>query len=555
MPSTRKAFIRYIVFCSLCIVLFAVVFHFLIHSLDRHVLTSYEIDSGWNVSINGELFENISISNFDFPVTKEGDVVEISQVLDIPDIRYPVLRFMVFYSVLDVFVDGELVYSYGHDIYAENRNPGCGPHYIKLGEGNCKKDFRARLLVTEKNSFSSLKKMHIEEASESYTALFRESVYVLGVGFFLLLLGILGMIGSFVIKVLGYPMKKIFSVSATTFGLGLFILFHNNIMDLFFSNYSLNSWIEHISIFFVNYALTAIVYIFILNGKREKFVLRLICYIYSVYVVIALVLDALNIMHLPEGRVYFIVIMFTEVLFAICFVIRKLFTGTVAESITSAGILFMMILIAFEFAKYVLVKYTNFLGFIFQGSFTVVGALLFVVNIAQSYLMLVEIDAKKTYADEKIKEQKGFDYLTGLYNADICQEQLQAVAQSGNSNSCVICIRLIPVSEDAPNVETLEGGEFIKLFSGYMQGIFSNYGFLCRLDKMMFCVVAHRLAAEKISRFERMLKDLLFSEMQKKPKMQYALHLGSAFFYEEENPTELYKLAETRMKEKAFTRH
>ena len=78
----------------------------------------FELDHGWNVKVNGDEYENVTLSEFAFDTRNRGDRVEYWISLPVGSmIKSPMLELYSVHSVIDVYLDNELIYTYGHEIY------------------------------------------------------------------------------------------------------------------------------------------------------------------------------------------------------------------------------------------------------------------------------------------------------------------------------------------------------------------------------------------------------------------------------------------------------
>lgn len=82
----------------------------------------YIMDTGWTVQFDDRTFVNVTLSSFDFPQSIDrGDKVVLYNVLPkSTDFNLPVLKLQTYSSVINVYLNGDRVYSYGEDIYSNN---------------------------------------------------------------------------------------------------------------------------------------------------------------------------------------------------------------------------------------------------------------------------------------------------------------------------------------------------------------------------------------------------------------------------------------------------
>lgn len=92
-----------------------------------------ELDSGWKVKVHGTRYKNVTLSGFYFDMCNCGDTMTME--LKLPDdniISEALLTFYSVHSVVDMYLDDKLFYTYGHDLYDKNKMLGYGMHYVDL---------------------------------------------------------------------------------------------------------------------------------------------------------------------------------------------------------------------------------------------------------------------------------------------------------------------------------------------------------------------------------------------------------------------------------------
>ena len=94
------------------------------------------MDWGYELSINGSVYENVEpydvYKHLD-RLLKYGDVVSLTTTLpDLGDIPFPALLFRSRYSAMEVYVDGKVIYDFGHELVKKRHFIGKMYHFIPL---------------------------------------------------------------------------------------------------------------------------------------------------------------------------------------------------------------------------------------------------------------------------------------------------------------------------------------------------------------------------------------------------------------------------------------
>ena len=140
-----------------------IVFLLLTYTSERKLQPDYEeLDDHWEVEINGKQYKDVTLSNFTFPVTNKGDVVQLTRVLDRKvRVQNPVLRMYSIHSVVEVYMNNAMIYGYGREDYKEGKLLGYGYQYIPLPQGYQGHEIRIVLTVSENNAFTGIQSMRI----------------------------------------------------------------------------------------------------------------------------------------------------------------------------------------------------------------------------------------------------------------------------------------------------------------------------------------------------------------------------------------------------------
>lgn len=83
------------------------------------------LNEHWHVEINDTVYDDVVLDDFLFPAVNKGDTVKMSYVLtDQDSIANPVLRFYTIHSDIEIWCDGENIYSYGQDLRGRRKTDG-----------------------------------------------------------------------------------------------------------------------------------------------------------------------------------------------------------------------------------------------------------------------------------------------------------------------------------------------------------------------------------------------------------------------------------------------
>ena len=92
-----------------------------------------ELDDEWSISTQGKEYENVTLSSERLEIFDKGDEILMERM--IPEdfsVTNPTLEFYTVHSVIEVYIDDEMIYSYGREFYEQGRLLGYGENFISL---------------------------------------------------------------------------------------------------------------------------------------------------------------------------------------------------------------------------------------------------------------------------------------------------------------------------------------------------------------------------------------------------------------------------------------
>lgn len=105
-----------------------------------------QLDSGWSVKFGEKEYEDVSFTNFNISTRNRGDVISFSRVIPKSNINSPMIMFKSKYDVVDVYIDGQKVYTFGMDYYQKGKL--VPKKYNKVYIGDNKSDTRIEIVLT-----------------------------------------------------------------------------------------------------------------------------------------------------------------------------------------------------------------------------------------------------------------------------------------------------------------------------------------------------------------------------------------------------------------------
>lgn len=544
-----KGMFRFGVFAAFALCLFFSVFYWFMNKLEQKIVfDAVSFNKNWSVLIDDRKYINIDLTDFSFPVVSTGTTIELENVLPQFNVPNPVLRIYTLYCTVELYLNDELVYTYGQELLKKSKNVGCGAHVTSLE--NYKQGDRVKIIlnVTEKRSFTSFQPAWIESAEKTFGNMLSGRLFLIFIAVFLV---VLGLVSSFVILFFVFfnkPIAKILALSQSLLWLGIFELYTNRCMVIFFSNYSLNSWMEHVSLYCTNFAVLALFYTVITRRKIEKQIVLCLIYIFAVYCALILLLDYSGVMHLPATRNVQFVLLGIEIIFALYISIRNIRLQFWQERLPSIGFLLMLFFFIVDIVRYPVQKYLMLNLAVMQGSPVSFGLLIFLTVMVSSYLLNIRPESGKKAMQALNEKHLRLDYQTGFLNSFAINEYLKSLDENERGEFSILMLQLVPAGRETPDLLSLDVSDILVAFSNHIKENLNGRAEIGYFGNAEFCAISQDLRKEDIHRLLITLDEQLFTEIQKHPRFQYTLAHGLVFRSEVEHLTYLLPLAKERLR-------
>lgn len=296
-----------------------------------HFFTAKRTDSIWykgfgkicDVRVNNKSYSDVRLSHFNFGTMKRHTHVVIKTVLPKKLENNTNLVIRTFYSTVFVYADGKNLYSYGKDLYKDNKMLGSGYHFITIPTKYEGKAISIVMDTSTFNAFRMVKFFKLCKKNNPSFYVFYSYTPVLFMSFFMLILGLIGCSFSLLFFSLqDFSDGYIFYVFLTSFLSGLW----TNCSSVFFhflaKNYELGTFLEFFSLYFM--LLSYLVAVSkIENEEKYKHFFNFAKTSYIIFLIIAFSLHILKILFLPE---------FLNIMHLIATIVMIIITYTLAKN-------------------------------------------------------------------------------------------------------------------------------------------------------------------------------------------------------------------------------
>lgn len=513
----------------------------------------FALDDGWDITINQDSYQNVLLTEFQFPAVRTGDRITMQRILPSEwGLVEGVMRFYVRHNAVRMYIDDELIYEYGQDRLAAGQTLGSGYQFIQFPDKYQGKTLRIELVMAEDKVITKLDSIRIYECENALRALVTENRLPLFCGSFLIIFGL--MIGVITTVALFFSTKyiRLFCIALFSMFMGLWSLSYYNVMQIFAIPLYLISLINYLALYLAPIPLIVYIHAEVANLKYRPLRIFYWCYLAVDILVVTTVilLHVFNLVHLAGVLKYVQGIMLCGILFFLLVLLINLKYAKVENRLPVLGLLIFIGCVAYDMIGYNSERYLGRENFkisgVSSGGIVIFICILFIsfyIEMTQKMMEQKERDflIKSAYTDE----------LTQLHNRRYCMEYMNKLKEERNFKYTVICFDLNNLKTVNDTYGHAKGDVLIRSAAEVIAETFESLGVVARVGGDEFVSVIGtadeaKLASlmaqfeQNIDRKNRAVKDLNMS-------IAYGYASGSQ---SDSDIEKVYQIADDRMYEK-----
>jgi diguanylate cyclase (GGDEF)-like protein len=517
----------------------------------------YSLNDGWEISVNGVSKDTDSLLDANLGVMNNGDIIIIKRTLPEFKLENPCIMMYTIHSLIDVYLDDELIYSFGHDYYERERTVPKRYNYFALGQDYLGKELRIAISGTRYHSFSGTSVVTVGERRDILTYHLRRMLSNIIIGDFLMILGLALMVLSpYMVLYHNNDLRLLFS-GLISLLLGLYIYSFYGLIDLLCNNPVLNTICEYTSMYNIPTAILGY-FMSISSGRLKKIFGGLFGANMLVFLSV-FVFTVIGNSRIFEFSSFLQGLAFVEAI--ICSVIItkaavKAFKEPdlhliSSDNVFSAGLILFMILSVVDIFRYNYSKYISQLG---ESSTTIsfftAGAVLLVCSLLISYLLYIIYNSNLQSMQSRISSLAFTDPLTGLANRARCEQVMDLLSQE-RSQYTIISLDLNKLKQVNDTLGHHEGDRLLSGFATILSDCFLDANLVGRMGGDEFIVILTEERALNTTRRIHELYSMINDWNHKEQVFQYSASYGYAYSYEVPSGSaqEVYMLADSRMYE------
>lgn len=512
-----------------------------------------ELDDGWSVTINGKEYDNVTLSKFRFKMCNRGDVLTLRHIVPRYDIiSLPTLEVYTIHSAIKVYLDDEVIYTYGQRLYDENKLLGYGEHFVSMPYGANSKWLTVEMTVSENNAFDGVKAMKLLDGNSAMVKDLSGKRVNLSIAMFLIVFGVIIMVLSMLMLGRAVNFVQTFCIALFSFLIGCWTLCNNELIEYFTTDLLMKSYLEYYSLYILPLPLT---YYF-----RDKIDVRsnpkwLKVYFWGiiaaeiVYIASAVILQEANLVHLPQILVGSHILMILTIVLILMISVIDIKVRKQRPTVVMIGFLIAIAIVIVELIRFNIEKYITGFTKNAYSSDTCFAVLIIVISMLLDY---GNKTSKSLYenAQRAVLEQMAYmDELTGLGNRRMCEKKITELEEKEMSSDSVYAIVSLDLNFLKRTNDTYghkKGDELIKSFSDVLSNVFSLYGTVTRTGGDEFVVILDDITEEKV----KSLLAQMLEQMEEKNKYASDVILSTAYGYamKGESPSKQEKTEEVKLK-------
>lgn len=511
------------------------------------------LNDAWDITINGDVWQNVSLDTFRFAPANKGDTITMERTFAADtDCTGHALVLQIKQAAVTVLIDGEAIHQYGWDRMERNKTVGSGYLPVDLPDNYAAKTLTLQYTVTEDKAFSHFEPIRIYEWKNIYRIILTENRIPLFLGCFLTIFGLVTCCITFLAMLFSTKFSRILCISLFSVCIGLWTLCYYNVLVIFSMPLYTISLLEYLTLYLAPIPL--VIYmredVLALNRPLISTVYRALLAVQLLATSVFLGLHAVDLVHCAATLKYMQILILCHLIFSVIIEFMNLrISRQLIHRLFLIGMLVLSGCVGYDlvfyyFNRYLGVAISSTKGIASVGLVIFIAMLLisFYLDITQKMMQEKERDflIKSAYTDE----------LTQIHNRRYCMEYMSRVREIENLDYTVFCFDLNNLKTTNDTFGHAQGDILIRSAADVIVNAFEPHGIVARMGGDEFIAIAETNNSEEISAMIGEFQDNIAQKNVEIPD----LHLSIAFGYASCSPKEyniekIYQIADDRMYE------
>lgn len=515
-----------------------------------------QLEEGWTVNSGEDVFHPDRLSDCKIGLVNNNGMVTLERELPDYILSPATIHFRTILSSTEVYLDDELIYSFGDDYVSQNFMLPKFQHFVNLPDGYAGKTLRIEITAHENNAFSGISPVTIGNQEEISRNMVQRNRLPLAIGIFLVVFGsILLVLSPYLIFTAQHDYSIAFS-GLISILMGSYILSFNDLFWLFSDQPGFYTFIEYFSLFAIPAAILGF-----LTGAHQIYnpVVGVILWVVNIgFSLITALLHILNVVHICHFVQFTHVISLTEGIYIIISLILIMikrnkatgyfFAGNASASMLILGLLLFLLCSLVDIIKFNVLKFISVGEVNTSINFMTIGALMFMICLVLNYFFHCTESINEATLKKELEGLAYTDSLTGLFNRSKCEV---ALAELKNDYT-IISIDLDYLKYTNDNYGHSSGDKLLSGFADILRNSFTDASLIGRMGGDEFIVILPFIDEDRIDRDLNCFVDLMAYRSSLDKPIKYSASYGLANNHDTEDgvvmtPQNVYLLADTRM--------
>ncbi len=511
------------------------------------------LNDGWDITINDQSWQNISLDTFRFEPVDKGDIITMQRTFPADmDCSGQALILQINQTAVKVFLDGEQIYEYGWDRMAANKTVGSGYQPIEFPSEYASKTLTLQFAVSEDNAFSSFEPIRIYKWKNFYRSMLTEHRVPLFIGCFLTIFGLVVCCITVFALLISGKYSRILCISLFSVCIGLWTLCYYNVLLIFSMPLYTSCLLEYLTLY-----LAPVPLIFYLREDVRALNRPFMNRIYRCLLVgqifatsLFLGLHAVDLLHCAATLKYMQVLILCHLVFAIIVEFWNLrISRQIVHRLFLIGMLVLSACVGYDLVFY---SFNRYLGIAISSTkgIACVGLVIFITMLLISfYIDMTQKMMQETERNFLIKSAYT-DELTQIHNRRYCMEYMTRIKEMENPNYTVICFDLNNLKVTNDTLGHAQGDILIKSAAVVIANAFESHGIVARMGGDEFIAIIETDDFEEISALIGEFQNNVRKKNEEIPDLNLSIAFGYASCSPKEyNIEKIYHIADGKMYE------
>lgn len=437
------------------------------------------LQEGWSITHNGKTLDDVDLSKYIFPTLHRGDEITLRTTLPQPTFSSTHMQLRVWHSTIDISVDGESIFSYGHEALAQKLPVGGGYQWIPLPQDIGGKELEIRLYVTEYKSFTQIVPPMLYPSAEMVRDFVRQNSPMATIGLFLTALGLIVLLFAAVLLRFRRDALQLLWIALLALVIGMWVLCRYGVFQLVSTSPQLNYYMEYVCLYLA--APLGLLCVYSIGEVHSKVspLTKVLFALQLLYVPILLALDRLHIISIAEALPICHGFILVSSIFIFCYCFRR--RHNTAERIKLLGVTLLTVFSVADLLLFLWDSVVPHASIALRYSLAAIGAVLFILFLLINYGLNSVHHFYAKAETTALKKMAYTDPLTGLFNRAKSNETMLQMDSDLAQPWGMVLFDLNYLKETNDKLGHTAGDTLICAFAAILRDNFSPLGTVARI--------------------------------------------------------------------------